>query len=232
MEKLTQLISKNIFSLSSGKKLGYILNVNFDENLKYLKSFLVADDESEMEATIDAKNLFFSGGQAFVRREDVLTYSLGGEANNPIGKLVFTDKGGDCGKVREVVLAGNKAQSVIADRICFSSREVSCVGADAIILGKKKKAAAPQALSRPSFISSQPESLVSITASISAPEIQPTTPYRISTDPKNLIGKMATKDIFGLNNELIIKKFEIITQKKLNEIKKHNKLNILFYNCK
>ena len=63
-------------------------------------------------------------------------------------------------------------------------------------------------------------------------KIEPQIPQRVSMDPRSLIGKMATKDIFGLNNELIIKKYEIITQKKLNEIKKHNKLNILFYNCK
>lgn len=232
MEKLSEIISKNIYSLVSGRKIGYILNVCLDESFKNIKHFLVADDESENEMLISPKSLIFGGEFILSKKEEDFVYGAATEENNLIGKLVFTDKGAYCGKVREVIFSANRLESVICDRICFSAKDISLVGQDAVILGKKKNFARARNFSRPTFVSSQPESLVSISSSFSQPENGQVAPYRISTDPKNLIGKLATRDIFGLNNELIIKKFEIITQKKLNEIKKHNKLNILFYNCK
>jgi len=42
-----------------------------------------------------------------------------------------------------------------------------------------------------------------------------------------LIGRVMTNDIFGYNNEIIVQKNEIISQKIINKAKKHNKLNFL-----
>lgn len=232
MEKLSEIISKNIYSLASGKKIGYILNACLDERARFIKNFLVVDDESENEMLVDGKNLIFTEQFILAKSDEQFIYGAPTEENKLIGKLVFTDKGAYCGKVKELILSGNRVESVICDKICFSPKQISMIGQDAVVLGKKKKSAYFEKEERPSFISAQPESLVSISSSFSQPESGQVAPYRISTDPKNLVGKMATRDIFGLNNEIIIKKFEIITQKKLNEIKKHNKLNILFYNCK
>ena len=230
MEKLTDLISKNIYCLSSGQKIGFILNVNFDEDYKKIKSLIFVDDESGEEGLVDANCVLLGGENVFVKSAQDLIYGAPLENASPIGKLVFTDVGGECGRVKEVFLNKFRAESFISDKLAFSSKQISFVGQDAVILGKRKKKGN---FFKRQLLSEHPtnETLVSITALPAQKEL-PSMPFRISSDPKNLIGKMATKDIFGLNNELIIKKFEIITQKKINEIKKHNKLNILFYNCK
>lgn len=230
MEKLTEIISKKVYCLGSGNGLGYVLNVVFDESLSKIKSVIVVDDESELEGSIDVKFIKNTTDYFFVENQNCLFYSTENISTNPIGKGVFTQNGVDCGKIKEVLLNNFKVEAFVTDKLTFAPKQISVWGNDAVIIGKKKKNLV-NAQQKPVFRSAQPEQIVSITASPQIKEIV-ATPYRITSDAKNLIGKMATRDIFGLNNEIIIKKFEIITQKKLNDAKKHNKLNILFYNCK
>lgn len=230
MEKLTEIISKKVYCLGSGNGLGYVLNVVFDNSLSRIKSIIVVDDDSELEGDIDVKNIKLCGEYFFVENQNCLFYGGESFSTNPIGKGVFTQNGADCGKIREVLLNNFKVEAFVTEKLTFSPKQICVWGNDAIIIGRKKKHLV-NAQQKPVFETSQPQQLVSITASPVIKEA-PVMPYRITTDAKNLIGKMATRDIFGLNNEIIIKKFEIITQKKLNDAKKHNKLNILFYNCK
>ena len=226
MQKLSEIISKNVYCLGSGNLLGYVLNAVFDEKLSKIKSFIVVDDESEIEGEIDAKNMHLAGDNFFVDNQSCLQY---GEvfSSNPLGKSVFTQHGVDCGKIKEVLLEKYNVVAFVTQNITFSPKQIAVCGNHAVILGKSKK----NKPSNQKFLSDQPQQLVSIA---SAPQVKTAvaTPHRISSQTNSLLGKMATRDIFGLNNEIIIKKFEIITQKKLNTAKKHNKLNILFYNCK
>lgn len=230
MEKLTEIISKKIYCLGSGNGLGYVLNAVFDENLSKIKSLIVVDEESELEGCVETKFIKNSTDCFFVENQSCLFYGVDNNLSNPIGKRVFTKNGTDWGKIKEVLLNNFKVEAFVTDKLTFAPKQISVWGNDAIIIGKKKKSF-DNIQQKPVFHTNHHEEIVSI---MSSPQIKEVvaTPYRISTDAKNLIGKMATRDIFGLNNELIIKKFEIITQKKLNEAKKHNKLNILFYNCK
>ena len=55
---------------------------------------------------------------------------------------------------------------------------------------------------------------------------------KIYSSSRLLIGKLTTNDVFGYNNELIIKKNEIITKNIIEKAKKHNKLTFLMFNCK
>lgn len=227
MENLSQLISKKVFSLASGNEVGYVLNVVLDDHLACIQALIIVDEESELEAEVMACDVVVKGEHLFLTAENKITYGQEKVRTNPIGKHVFTQKGEDCGKIKDVRLEKFKVKLLLTDKMAFLPKHIGVWGKDALILGKRKKK--PQ-FSQPVF-EAEKQQLVSINATQAVRDVA-SAPFRITTDAKNLIGKIATRDIFGLNNELIIKKFEIITQKKLNDAKKHNKLNILFYNCK
>lgn len=224
MEKLSDLISKKIFSFVQGRKIGYVLNVKFDDAFN-IDKIIVASEEDEKELELSADRIRISGDNIFIENENAISPATS-QVISVIGKQVFTNRGTDLGRVIDVYLSNKKAVCVISDKSAFSPRQIGVIGQDAIILGKVHAPAGQVNV----FAPRGEEEYVSIMPI--QQKIESQIPQRVSTDPRSLIGKMATKDIFGLNNELIIKKYEIITQKKLNEIKKHNKLNILFYNCK
>lgn len=223
MEKLSDLISKKIFSFSEGTFVGTVLNVAFDENFNIV-SFIVSDDENEIEYSIECNKTTISGDNVFIQTVKQLSRATG-YVDRIIGKCAFTNKGVYCGRVNEVYLSKKSAISFVTDMLSFSPSNIG-VNGDAIILGN-----IPKIETKNVFLPQNDEQKVySMVEKETKDEVE--IPHRIATSPNNLIGKMATKDIFGLNNELLLKKYEIITQKKLLEIKKHNKLNILFYSCK
>lgn len=223
MEKLSNLISKKIYSFSEGLFVGTILNVSFDEKLNLL-SVIAADDENDRELSVPFNSVIINDASVFVRSINELSRVVE-LPDRVIGKSVFSNKGQFFGIVKDVYLSKKSAVCFVTDKISFSPSQIGVCG-DVIILGKVTKAEADNV-----FSERQDEQKVVAMADGFVKE-EPSVPYRVSTDPKSLIGKIATKDIFGLNNEILLKKYEIITQKKLLEVKKHNKLNILFYNCK
>lgn len=222
MKKISDLISKPAFVAATAQKFGYVLGVELSSDFKKLSGIIVVDEESEVEARIDASDVTVGRDAVFFKSEP--TFIEAQHFSSPIGKIVF-DKDARClGRVKDVYLNRSKVVAICTEKLCFLPKNI-CVSSDsAIFLFGKKPSRKPFNFQNASL---QPERLVQITAAPSA-----AVPYRVSAQGRSLIGKIATRDILGLNNELIIKEHEVITQKKINEAKKHNKLNILFYNCK
>ena len=225
MKKISDLISKSVYSLSSGAKIGYVLNVEFSSSLDKLLEVIVVDDETEMEGKVEIGQLVFGRDAIFLKNTSSLSYGYENNYTNPIGKLVFDKKGSNLGVVKDIVIQGKKVICIVTEKLTFAPKNICVNGFDVLIVfGKKQKE--PVFNFKNKFSNEQ---LVKIPETVNASIM---TPAKITPNVQSLIGKMATRDILGLNNELIIKKHEIITQKKIIEAKKHNKLNILFYNCK
>ena len=55
------------------------------------------------------------------------------------------------------------------------------------------------------------------------------TPTKITFNPSSILGKVVKCDLLGINNEVIIKTNQIITQKIIDDASKHNRLNQLYY---
>lgn len=223
MENLSHLISKKLFSFSEAASIGCVLNVSFDEKFN-IASLIVSDDENDCELSVAVDKVMINGDNVFVQSVNQLSRATE-QVGRIIGKSVFTNKGVYCGRVNEVYLSKKAALSLETDMLSFSPSQIGVCG-DVIILGKVERFDTGNA-----FLPQNNEQKV-YSMIVEDDKEEVSIPHRIGTNPNNLIGKMATKDIFGLNNEILLKKYEIITQKKLLEIKKHNKLNILFYNCK
>ncbi len=221
MKKISDVISKPVFK-TNGQKYGYVIAVELSVDCTKLTSLIIVDDESETQAKIDASEIVYGKDAIFLKTEPIFVEAY--NFSSPINKMVYDKNAKSFGRVEEVFLRSNKIVGISTNQLCFLPKNISVNGESAVILfGKKQKRKAFDF----NLAKLQPEQYVEITEAQTQ-----IVPYRVELTGKSLIGKIATRDILGLNNELIIKKHEVITQKKLNEAKRHNKLNLLFYNCK
>ena len=70
MGKLSDLISKKIFSFAQGRKIGYVLNVKFD-NAFNIDKIIVASEEDEKELELSADRIRISGDNIFIENENL-----------------------------------------------------------------------------------------------------------------------------------------------------------------
>ncbi len=61
MYKVSETISKPVYTIYEGIEVGTILNFLYDNKLKKIKGFFIFDDESEIEQYITSKNLYKIG---------------------------------------------------------------------------------------------------------------------------------------------------------------------------
>lgn len=54
-------------------------------------------------------------------------------------------------------------------------------------------------------------------------------PSKIKFNADNIVGKIAKQNLLGLNNEVIIRANQIITQRTIEDASRHNKLNQLYF---
>ena len=221
MKKLSNIISKSVYKMN-GQKLGYVLATEFSVDCSKLVSLVIVDEETEVQMKVDASEVVHGEEAIFLKTDPLFVDGYG--FSSPIGKMVFDKLANFLGKVKEVYLNNNRVIGIATNKICFLPKNISVNGESALVLFGKKQKTKPFNFDDSILL---PEQKVKITD-----EQSQIVPYRIELTGKSLIGKVAMRDIFGFNNELIIKKYEVITQKKINEAKKHNKLNLLFYNCK
>lgn len=227
MEKISNNISKKVISLNEGEFIGYILDAVFDEDLDSLQGFLVVDDESEETFILNKENIKSVGDDCIMMDSTHnLKRSFDEYTFNPIGKNVYDANGVYLGTVIDVVVQGRAVRRIITDKCEFFKRNIRKIGKNNIIFGKKSlKNTKRQAL----FVID--ESLNQKVTTLSVKEKQ-SKPYRIFANQSSIIGRTMTNDLYGYNNEIIAKKFDIINQNIINRAKLHNKLNFLLYYSK
>ena len=227
MEKISNNISKKVISLNEGEFIGYILDAVFDEDLDSLQGFLVVDDESEETFILNKENIKSVGDDCIMMDSTHnLKRSFDEYTFNPIGKNVYDVNGVYLGTVIDVVVQGRAVRRIITDKCEFFKRNIRKIGKNNIIFGKKPlKNTKKQAL----FVIG--ESLNQKVTTLSVKEKQ-SKPYRIFANQSSIIGRTMTSDLYGYNNEIIAKKFDIINQNIINRAKLHNKLNFLLYYSK
>ncbi len=246
MEKLSDYISKKVISLQSGELVGYVLNAMFDSNVKNILSFVIADDESEKLFTLDYENIKSHSGECIMIEGDFLSLYLDEETFNPIGKIVYDAGGLNLGRVIDVILQGRQVKRIVTDKCEFFQRFVRLSSKDYIIYGSNIKN--DRKNKKRTIFKNEDKNLPNayiqnINASDSQINLQQnnekfnvnsvsTKPYRILANQNSIIGRTMQADLYGYNNEIIAKKYDIINQNIINRAKKHNKLNFLLYYSK
>lgn len=235
-EKITNFIAKDVISIEEGEYVGYILSCEFSDNLKMLDGFIVVDEESEQEKFLPAKNIKIIGKNAiFIENLSKIELNLINYANYPIGKSVFDNKGNFLGKVKNILLNNLKPSKILTDFCQLPISLVCSIGKDYVFIGKNKKRkyksfSINSELPKVEILSNQIDESDNFKILQNTQNF--TLPVKVTLAPSSLLNKKATVDIFGFNNELIIKEGQVITQNKIDKAKKHGKLNLLIINSK
>ncbi len=242
--KISELIAKDVIAIDNGENVGYILNVCFETSLTKLKGFVVADEESERENYLSKKDIKILGEDC-VFIDDIFRLELNysGEANNPIGKKVYSYKGEFLGVVKDVVCEGVNPSQIITSVCMLPINKIYSTGVDCLFFSEKKKR-------------KKRENLFNFTSDNLLPKVEAQSfeigkkdnfsnfqiksnknnivinPSKLTLAPSTLLNKTATCDIYGMNNEIIIKEGQVINQGKIDKAKKHGKINLLILNSK
>lgn len=241
MEKISSIISKKVISLEEGGAAGYVLDAVFDESLKTFEGCIIADDETENTFFLDRKAILSQGEDCvIIESESVLEYDISSQTNNPIGKEVYDEKGVFLGRVIDAEISGKNLKKIITKKCEIPQKFIKKSGINYIIFGiyknikknknklifKEKEKIKNLNEALPKVITLTENNISQINAkSEELSQLQ----MRVFASPNSLLGRTLTRDLFGMNNEIIARKNEKIDKKIIKNAKNHNKLNILAY---
>ncbi len=233
MEKISNIISKKVISLETANQVGYVVNVIFDERVKFFTGLIIIDDESENSFVLKREDIHSMGDDTImIKSADCLEYNISSNSNNPVGKTVYDSNGNCLGRVCDVELSGKVVKKIITSFCEFPQRFVRKSGDNFIIYGIYKKEKEKTFKEKVDTFQASNLPKVTIASTINNESIKPESPTRIFVNSNLLIGKIVINEILGFNNELIAKKNDVINQKIINKAKSHNKLNLLSYYSK
>lgn len=255
MYKLSDILSKQIVNLYSGKCEGTIKDISFDEKFKQAKWLILFDEESE-EFALDINKIYMVGENAVtIKNEDglFLTSTLNKNLkNNPINLPCYTVSGNMLGRLNDIEFNKNFYVSTFhVGENLFPTNKIVNIGNSLIIINDEDKKIKLSNF-KPKIQSCENKStqIVSIqknnpnSPENNMPKIEQVldnnTPnkktfivnkginqQRILSNQNFLLGRKATKTVYGINNEIIIKKDNIINSKNLEYAKLHNKISEL-----
>lgn len=252
MNLLSEIISKPVLNLYNGKIEGTIKNVCFDSSFKKILSLKMFDNDEE-EFLIETSKIYNIGQNTIViKNNEALTNTINEITcmeNNPINLHTYTLSGEYLGKLTDIEL-NDKFETVTfitEEDIKIKKEEIFNVGQNIIVNNTNKKITLSnfkpkvkitQIIEEQKSITILPK----IEDSIIQEDILKTkqekdeekkepfkiynqpTPQKLIGNSNFLIGRKAVKTIYGINNEVIIKKDNIINTKNLENAKKHSKL--------
>ncbi len=104
MNKISQIISKEVISIYECVSVGFVKDVFFNKNLTKAKSFIIFNDESEIENQVRNFKIYCLTEEGILIRNTSKIEIFTAERNNPINKKVVSLSGKDFGKVTDVII--------------------------------------------------------------------------------------------------------------------------------
>ena len=241
MNLLSEIISKPVLNLYSGKIEGTISSVIFDESYKKIQSLKVFDEEEEEYCLFTSKIYSVGKNSIVIKNSEALSLCLNEldtKENNPINLDVYTTCGDHLGKLIDIELNDKfQVENFLTSDQKIPHKKLINIGNSLIINTTEKKVNLSNLKPKINKNNVKPNNVISILPKIEEPTLEQAEPtkklYKISTEavPQKvvgnsnfLIGRKALKTIYGLNHEIIIKKDNLINAKNLETAKKHSKL--------
>lgn len=222
--RLSNILGSRVCSVYEGKHLGYILNATFSEKYKKVSGFVVVNDDDDYEYFFGAKQIIGQDDDVlFVKNETSISTKNYEEPHSLINKAAYFLDGKFIGKVRDVEIDENfETKAIIFDNITLSIDKLFNVGVDFCFFCEedKKPKLCRFAPTKQPQISNMSVRIMEI-SNPKKDEIKP--PKKICAfDSISAMGKIATQTIFGKNNEIVVKKGEIVTLDCIKKAKTHN----------
>ena len=207
-------ISKSVISLQEKKEIGYVLKPYIDFNAKTKLGYIIVDSESEQEYFVRNEFIKKISDCMLIESSTIIEPVNFQEI---LRKKVVSISGEDFGRIKNFVFEGKKLKKIIADKGEINARFVESSGDDVVVVSfKKKKKVFPRFKNETMKVEVQEGSMVEL-------------PEKISLASSNFLGKVATKTLIGMNNEIIIKEGQKVNKQIYEKAKRHNKLNQLFF---
>lgn len=214
-------ISKIVVSKENGQNLGYVLDYFFDDAFN-VGGYIVVEEESENEYFL--KKADVKVAYNFLLVESVLSLQfLTDRETSLIGKTMLTSDGKNLGVIKGFDIKKNRCHRVWTDLCEIPSSKIGKVGKDFVFVGKKKQSK----FSKINIFKTDVDAVVSIQKS---EEVK--VPEKLVLSAEHFLGKVASEDVFGYNNERVIAKGEKVTKATVEKAKLHNRLNQLYFATK
>lgn len=252
--KLTDLISKQIINIYDGKICGTIYDILYKDNkVVFLKAFDKNDDEYMVDCSkiysAGKDAVIIKNGAAMYFGETIDKTLL----ESPIGKSVYSLQGNKIGTIEDVEVNKYRIEKYVVGRDLIKCSNIY-VGKEIALYdpSTNKLKRSNFAVKMPTFVAGENRPVVAFdneTSKLSPQEKDEgnlknnSTPPSIesklemqankSPSPKKIIGigsgkflikRKVDKTIFGINNEILVKKGATINQNVLDSCTKHGKL--------
>lgn len=245
MQKVSEIISKEVVSIYECESIGTIKNVIFSKNFKKIIAFVFFDDQSDFDSGVLSKDVYsFSKDGLLIKNISKVEYYFNQEPS-PMNKKVFSLSGEELGKIKDIFFDENfkVINFITSANKTFMPDQILKIGFDICIIKEENQNVkvsnfkpSKNLIKQNPILDSIAVKLVKIDEndeeSVSGKIALPQFPIRLQANVEGLIGKTALKTLTGLNNEIIVKQNAVISQHTINMARTHNKLNQLIVNTK
>lgn len=221
-------ISKIVLTLD-GQKIGYVLDVVFDELTLKKTGYYVVDEDTESELFLKLEDIISISNVA-VMIEDALKLEFVSKRENfLIGKFVFDDKANAYGRVQSLSLNKNKCEKICTTQCEILTKYIKTIGRDFVLLQFSKRRKQKEKDVFKKYDTNVSNDRIVEIQSKPAVVFQP---EKINLSTAFYVGKISNEDILGYNNERIVSKGEVVSKNIVEKAKRHNKINELFFAIK
>ena len=236
MYNILNLLNKPVLALYEGEIVGQVQDFIFDRKLHRLELIQISGEDSTCYIAPSAiynvgKNAITIKNKTQIKSqetEDGLFHSM-------IGARAFTIEGEYIGKLQDIELANNRGtvkEFVFSEQIKLPANRLASASQNSIVFTSENSKIK---ISRFKFVKRKPKAEKPTTLPANQLDLQ-LTPVSVNTNNMQhgisfIVGKICTKDIFGINEETIIKKGARINSSLIEAAIKFGKLKELMLYC-
>lgn len=224
---LTNLFGKQVFALYEGEVVGTVCDAIFNKDLTKvsgLKMFDLEENEFEIKFTsIKAMN-----DCIIIANKDKLQTFFEKAKKTPMFKQVITDQAQNLGKIIDCEVQNNGLiKGYLTNNNELLEPSKIYLRKNFVYYSKVKL------LSKNIYPKKNNVSLENIKVNIltfdTNQRIENFVPSKLQYNTDAILGKIAKDTLFGVNNEVIIKANQIISEKTIEDATRHNRLNQLYF---
>lgn len=243
MFNVTDFLSKPVLALYEGEILGEACDLIFDEKLKTLNYIKILDKENDVEMYVKPTAIYNVGKNAITikNKSHVVTQpEMKKYLHNVIGAKAFTIDGEFVGKLTDIAL--NNLRGVVkefefGDNKIDVSRLASASQNSIVFLSENSKVKLSRfknILHKPKAKKVEPKPSENLVVAEPEIELKPVEPVYVENQSRGIsfiVGKVCTRDIYGINDIIIIKKGSRINNTVIDTATKYGKLKELMLFC-
>ncbi len=224
---LTNLFGKQVFALYEGEIVGTVYDAIFNKDFTKISS-LKMFDEDENEFEIKFTSIKAMNDCIIIANKDKLLNYFEKHKKTPMFKPVITENATSYGKIIDCLI-DNKGH--IKN---FVSSEDIALEPNKLYLRKNfVYYSATKLLNKNIYPKKTIVPLENIKVNIlnfdTAQTFDSFVPSKLQYNTDTILGKVAKDTLFGVNNEIIIKANQIISEKTIEDATRHNRLNQLYF---